>query len=123
VCAAGKVLRHWGAGCFLMPHMITVDRSNSVWVTDVGLHQALQFSADGKLLRAVGRAKAPGSDKHSLCKPTQVRGAAPTLRGWCAADMHAARCCPPCCCCAQPRRSLRLLCMCAPPARAGGAAE
>jgi hypothetical protein len=55
-----------------MPHMITVDRNNTVWVTDVGRHQALQFSASGKLLREVGVKMTPGHDTEHLCKPTQV---------------------------------------------------
>lgn len=52
--------------------MITVDRNNTVWVTDVGRHQALQFSASGQLLREVGKKMEPGHDKDHLCKPTQV---------------------------------------------------
>ncbi|KAF8067346.1 pam-b [Scenedesmus sp. PABB004] len=68
----GKVLRRWGAGQFLMPHMISVDRNNSVWVTDVGRHQVLKFSASGQLLLAVGKRGQPGSGKVTLCKPTQV---------------------------------------------------
>jgi peptidylamidoglycolate lyase len=71
---AGKVLRQWGAGLFYMPHMLTVDRNNTIWVTDVGRHQALQFSASGELLREVGVKLTPGHDTQHLCKPTQVRG-------------------------------------------------
>jgi hypothetical protein len=55
-----------------MPHMISVDRNNTVWITDVGRHQALQFSANGKLLREVGVKMTPGHDTEHLCKPTQV---------------------------------------------------
>lgn len=36
---AGAVLSAFGAGLFLMPHMITTDREGNLWVTDVGLHQ------------------------------------------------------------------------------------
>lgn len=68
----GKILRQWGAGVFYMPHMLTVDRNNTVWVTDVGRHQALQFSASGKLLREIGTKMYAGHDEHYLCKPTQV---------------------------------------------------
>jgi hypothetical protein len=59
--------------------MISVDRNGSVWVTDVGRHQALQFTPAGKLIRAVGKDMRPGHDKDTLCKPTQVGG---MLRGW-----------------------------------------
>ncbi len=67
------MLRTWGSGHFFMPHMITVDRNNSVWVTDVGRHQALKFTASGQLLMAVGKFMEPGHDRAHLCKPTQVR--------------------------------------------------
>lgn len=70
--AAGKIIQQWGAGVFYMPHMLTVDRNNTVWVTDVGRHQALQFSASGKLLQEVGVKMEPGHDHAHLCKPTQV---------------------------------------------------
>lgn len=73
--AAGKILRQWGANLFHMPHMLTVDRNNTIWITDVGRHQALQFSASGELLREVGVKMTPGHDEKHLCKPTQVRAA------------------------------------------------
>lgn len=69
---AGQVLRTWGSGRFLMPHMITVDRDNNVWVTDVALHQALKFTAAGQLLMVVGKSRQPGHSLAHLCKPTQV---------------------------------------------------
>jgi peptidylamidoglycolate lyase len=39
VNASGHVINSWGHGIFFLPHMITVDRQNNVWVTDVALHQ------------------------------------------------------------------------------------
>lgn len=57
----------------LMPHMITVDRNGSVWVTDTGRHQVLKFSASGQLLMTIGKEKTPGKGADGLCKPTQVR--------------------------------------------------
>lgn len=68
----GRVLKRWGAGQFYMPHMITVDRNNQVWVTDVGLHQVLQFDQSGRLLRTLGTRLRPGSDDQHFCKPTKV---------------------------------------------------
>ena len=41
----GKLLASWGANMFLVPHGITIDSANHVWVTDVGLHQVFKFSA------------------------------------------------------------------------------
>ena len=31
----GKILNSWGDSCFVMPHGLTVDSNNNVWVTDV----------------------------------------------------------------------------------------
>jgi hypothetical protein len=69
---AGKILRQWGAGHFYMPHMLTVDRHGSVWVADVGRHQVLKFTAEGKLLMEVGTKLEPGDGPAHFCKPTQV---------------------------------------------------
>ena len=41
----GDVLHSWGDSMFYLPHMLTVDKQNNVWVTDVGLHQVFKFSA------------------------------------------------------------------------------
>ena len=41
-----------------MPHMLTIDVKNNVWVTDVALHQVFKFGpygGDGKPLIALGR--------------------------------------------------------------------
>lgn len=68
----GKVLRSWGAGQFVLPHMITVDWAGDIWVTDVALHQAIKFSPEGKQLMALGERMQPGSDSSHFCQPTQV---------------------------------------------------
>ena len=35
---SGELKASWGDGRFIMPHGLTVDSDNDVWVTDVGLH-------------------------------------------------------------------------------------
>lgn len=50
----GRFLRRWGTGMFIMPHGLTIDRNNNVWLTDVGLQQVLKFSPDGRLLFTLG---------------------------------------------------------------------
>lgn len=69
---SGKVLRSWGTGLFYMPHMITVDFDGNLWIVDVGLHQAIKFSPEGKQLLALGTRLTPGNNDTTLCKPTQV---------------------------------------------------
>lgn len=68
----GKVLSEWGSKKFLMPHGLTVDMNGNIWVTDVGLHQALKFSPQGKQLLSLGTALEPGDDDDHFCKPTHV---------------------------------------------------
>ena len=69
---SGKLLATWGAGLFIMPHGLTVDAQDNVWVTDVGRHQVLKFTADGKLLLALGERGRPGADRTHFNRPTDV---------------------------------------------------
>ena len=50
----GRLIRSWGANTFLVPHGITVDHANNVFLTDVALQQVFKFSHDGTLLFSVG---------------------------------------------------------------------
>jgi peptidylamidoglycolate lyase len=69
---SGNILNSWGANLFIMPHGLTVDQNNNVWVTDVGLHQVFKFNHEGKLLLKLGEAKVPGKDKMHFNRPTDV---------------------------------------------------
>ncbi|HWB24982.1 MAG TPA: peptidyl-alpha-hydroxyglycine alpha-amidating lyase family protein [Chitinophagaceae bacterium] len=69
---SGKIIKSWGAGIFVMPHGLTVDRQNNVWVTDCGLQQVLKFNSNGKLLMRVGTANEPGNDSVHFNRPTNV---------------------------------------------------
>lgn len=68
----GKILNSWGEGLFIMPHGLTVDMENNLWVTDVGLHQVFKFSHKGKLLMKIGEAKVPGNNSTHFNLPTDV---------------------------------------------------
>lgn len=72
----GRVLTRWGAGLFVMPHGLSVDRAGDIWVTDVGLHQVFKFSAEGKLLLTLGVAFVAGNDCAHFNRPTGVAVAA-----------------------------------------------
>lgn len=69
---SGKILNSWGNDLFIMPHGLTVDRNNNIWVTDVGLHQVFKFSHEGKLLMKLGEAKIAGDDSAHFNRPTDV---------------------------------------------------
>lgn len=68
----GKILNSWGDNLFIMPHGLTVDMNNNVWVTDVGLHQVFKFSHEGTLLMKLGKEKNPGNDSSHFNRPTDV---------------------------------------------------
>ena len=98
--ASGKLLGSFGAGMFVFPHGIHVDRQGNVWVTDgndnmprrrpgqpadaplpaapakvIG-HQVYKFSPDGKLLLTLGKpgGNQPGqpADPASFFQPNDV---------------------------------------------------
>ena len=75
----GKIINSWGSNIFIMPHGLTVDRDNNVWLTDVGLNQVFKFSHEGLLLMKLGKAKIPGNDSSHFNRPTDVAVAAD---GW-----------------------------------------
>ena len=97
---SGKLVRSFGAGMFVFPHGIHVDRDGNVWVTDgqdnlprrgrgaaadaplpappatiVG-HQVIKFSPEGKVLLTLGKAggNRPGepADPSSFYQPNDV---------------------------------------------------
>lgn len=69
---SGKIINSFGDSLFIMPHGLTVDGSDNIWVTDVGLHQVFKFTHEGKLLMKLGEAKVAGKDSSHFDKPTDV---------------------------------------------------
>ena len=68
----GKLLREFGKGMFAMPHGISIDRNDHIWVTDVGLHQVFELDPGGSVLRVLGQKAVPGADGTHFDKPTDV---------------------------------------------------
>ena len=66
----GTLIRSWGANTFLVPHGITVDHENNVFLTDVALQQVFKFSHDGKLLFSVGEPRVGKWDATHFNQPT-----------------------------------------------------
>jgi DNA-binding beta-propeller fold protein YncE len=69
---SGRLIRSWGANAFLVPHGITVDRSNNVFLTDVAMQQVFKFSHDGKLLFSVGEPRVGAWDATHFNQPTDI---------------------------------------------------
>jgi DNA-binding beta-propeller fold protein YncE len=72
----GSLLSSWGANQFAMPHGLTVDREDNVWITDVALQQVYKFSHDGRLLLTIGERAVAGADSSHFDRPTKVAVAA-----------------------------------------------
>ncbi len=74
---SGTLLKSFGAGMFVFPHGITVDRNDNVWVTD-GMgkdgkgQQVFKFSSDGKLLMTLGKAGVAGTGPDEFNAPSAV---------------------------------------------------
>ena len=69
---SGKLLASWGANTFLVPHGITVDAAQNIWLTDVGLQQVFKFSHDGKRLLTLGEPRVGGWDATHFNQPTDI---------------------------------------------------
>lgn len=70
--ASGRLIRAWGAQTFLVPHGITIDDENNVYLTDVGLHQVFKYSHDGRRLLALGEPRVGKWDATHFNQPTDV---------------------------------------------------
>ncbi|CAL4061158.1 unnamed protein product, partial [Meganyctiphanes norvegica] len=71
----GQIKDQWGENFFFMPHGLTVDLQDNIWVTDVGMHQVFKFAkgyANSQPLITLGTRFEPGSDDTHFCKPTAV---------------------------------------------------
>lgn len=70
--ATGKLITSWGAGQFNMPHGLTIDHEDNVWLTDVAWHQVFKYTADGRLLLTLGTRGEPGADETHFNLPSDV---------------------------------------------------
>jgi peptidylamidoglycolate lyase len=68
----GEMIAEWGQNLFIMPHGLTVDNQDNIWLTDVGMHQLFKFTNDGKHLLTVGVEGIPGVDSLHFNMPTDV---------------------------------------------------
>jgi peptidylamidoglycolate lyase len=69
----GRLLHSWGANLFLVPHGITVDQQNNVFLTDVGLQQVFKFTHDGHPLLALGEPRVGAWDARHFNQPTDIQ--------------------------------------------------
>ncbi len=75
--SSGKFLASFGAGMFVFPHGITIDRDGNAWVSDGrGRNgkgqQVFKFSPDGKVLMTLGKAGEAGDGPDTFNQPSAV---------------------------------------------------
>lgn len=78
---SGKLLTSFGAGMFVFPHGITVDKDGNIWVTDgQGTNgkgqQVFKFSPKGQVLMTLGKAGVAGDSENTFNQPSAVAIAA-----------------------------------------------
>jgi streptogramin lyase len=74
---SGKLLTSFGAGMFVFPHCIYVDKDRNVWVTDAmggngKGQQVIKLSPDGKVLLRLGKAGVAGDGPDTFNQPSGV---------------------------------------------------
>lgn len=76
---SGKPVKSIGAGLFVFPHGLHVDRRGNVWVTDGAISkdgskglQVIKLSPDGKVLLRLGTAGQRGDDDSHFQSPSDV---------------------------------------------------
>ena len=70
--ATGQLIRSWGANTFLVPHGITIDGDDNVFLTDVGLQQVFKYSHDGTRIFALGEPRVGKWDATHFNQPTDI---------------------------------------------------
>ncbi len=68
----GEKLAEWGNQLFIMPHGLSIDNEDNVWVTDVAGHTVQKFSHDGDLLMTLGNPGQSGSDAKHFNMPADI---------------------------------------------------
>ena len=69
---SGKLLKSFGAGMFVSPHKLTIDKDGFLWVADNGSHQVFKLSPDGKVLMTLGKKGVAGPGLDEFDAPTEV---------------------------------------------------
>jgi sugar lactone lactonase YvrE len=74
---SGKLVSSFGAGMFVQPHGMAVDRDGNIWVTDAQNkdnkgQQVFKFSPDGKVLLTLGKAGIVGEGPDTFSGPSDV---------------------------------------------------
>ncbi len=75
---SGNLLKTFGAGMFVSPHKLAVDKDGYLWLADNGGDQVFKLSQDGKVLLTLGKKGVVGTGPDEFDAPTDV-AIAPTV--------------------------------------------
>jgi sugar lactone lactonase YvrE len=75
--SSGRFLKSFGAGMFVQPHGLEIDRDGNIWTTDQLAkdgkgQQVIKFSPDGKVLMTLGKAGVAGAGPDTFNGPCDV---------------------------------------------------
>jgi len=86
--SSGNLVKSFGAGMFIFPHKIYMDRDGNLWVADQRSanereltkspqekgkgHIVVKFSPDGKVLLTLGKSGVAGNPPEALTQPTSI---------------------------------------------------
>lgn len=68
----GSLLARWAADELVMPHGLSIDEDDDVWITDVAREQVLRFSHDGILRSEWGVRGEAGQDGKHFGRPADI---------------------------------------------------
>ena len=68
----GTLLARWGAGNFVMPHGLSIDAEDAVWITDVAREQVFRFSHDGEQELVLGERGVTAQDAGHFGRPADI---------------------------------------------------
>jgi len=69
---SGKMKKTFGAGMFVSPHKLSVDREGNLWLADNGGDQVFKLNQDGKILLTLGKKGVAGTGIDEFDAPTDV---------------------------------------------------
>ena len=69
---SGKMLKTFGAGMFVSPHKLSVDKDGNLWLADNGGQQVFKLNQDGKVLLTLGKKGVAGTGMDEFDAPTDV---------------------------------------------------
>ena len=69
---SGELVDYFGSNEFIMPHGLSIDAENNIWITDVGAHQVKKYSPQGNLLLTLGKYRESSQDIDHFARPTDI---------------------------------------------------